>query len=145
LAYSFLKTYPTNTPANGFTNPPGHISGPYYDVDDADNRAWLSSELYRTTCELSYAEDYVNYIKSVNNIIAMGGNDFIDYRVEAHWAFYFAGNECSARGVVEPANYATVRQWIRASFIRTGEGSKSRVRDNTYKNIGRTDVPGKLR
>lgn len=52
----FLQQHPSNTPVGGFKNPPGHISGPYYDTEDSDNRGWLAAELFRTTCNSTFVE-----------------------------------------------------------------------------------------
>lgn len=156
LAWSFLTTHSTATPERGFVNPPGvnfwlislfifirifavgHISGPYYDVNDADNRAWIAAELYRTTCEVFFGDYYVKYIKDEGNVVAIGGNDFIDYNIEAAWAFYYSS--CSG----ESAEYRTTRALILKAIRASATGNLGRTMGNTYNNVGRTDVPGTI-
>jgi len=133
----FLQNHPLNSPQGGFVNPPGHISGPYYDIDDTDNRAWLAAELYRTTCITSYGEEYVQFIQNSNNVVAFGGNEFTDYRLEALWAFYYSSS-CPN----EPASFSKVRSTILTSMKNTMKGQVTTTLGNTYHNVGRTDVPG---
>jgi len=135
-AKRFLQNHPLNSPAGGFVNPPGHISGPYYDIDDTDNRAWLAAELYRATCITSYGEEYVQFIRNASNVVAQGGNDFTDYRLEALWAFYYS-KSCPN----EPASFGKVRSTILTSMKNTMNGQVSMTMGNTYHNVGRTDVP----
>lgn len=138
-SWQFLRNHPLNSPDGGFVNPPGHISGPYYDIDDADNRAWLSAELYRTTCITSYGSDYVQFIRNASNKVALGGNEFTDYRLEALWAFYYSSS-CPN----EPASFAKVRATIVTAMKSTMNGQLTSTLGNTYHNVGRTDVPGKV-
>ena len=135
LAWQFLEDHPTTTPVGGFVNPPGHVSGPYPDVEDSDNRAWTAAELYRLTCDSKYGDRYVSFIAAANNVVAMGGNDFVDFRLQAAWAFYYSS--CPN----EPTTYTKTRQYIREAFYRNAYGGQSRTLSNTYRNIGRTDVP----
>lgn len=135
LAWDFLEQHPITTPAGGFTNPPGHISGPYPDTNDDDNRAWLAAELYRATCNFIYGDYYIQFIADAGNIVALGGNDFVDYRYEAAWAFYFA--TCAN----EPETYAFVRRVILGAMKSAVSGNKNMATRNPYKNVGRLDVP----
>lgn len=137
LAWSFLHTHPNPLPVDGFTNPPGHISGQYYDNVDADNRAWLAAELYRTTCERPYGDYYTDYIRNTTRV-DLGYNDFQHFGKEAAWAFYHAN--CSAV-TVEPAYYTEVRDMCYEDFRFKLQELKSQIFGNVYKNIGRTDVP----
>jgi hypothetical protein len=141
LAWQFLQARPKASPVGGPVNPPGHISGPYPDIDDADNRAWLAAELYRTTCTVSFGQYYVDYIRNNSNIIAMGGNDFTDFRIEAHWAFYYS-SACKTSPTSEPTSFTTTRNLIAQGFLRNAQGMSSRLYANTYHNVGRTDVAG---
>lgn len=141
LAWDFLQVHSTASPEGGFVNPPGHVSGPYPDIDDTDNRAWLAAELYRTTCDSVYGDSYVAYIAAQNNIVALGGNDFVDFRLEALWAFYYSGTTCASSSTSEPSSYATVRALIYSALKRSVDGSKSMAVKNPYRNVGRLDVP----
>lgn len=140
LAWSFLQKYPTNTPAGGFVNPSGHISGQYYDADDADNRAWIAAELYRTTCQLSYGQKYVDYVVSNNNVIGMLSNDFVDYGLEAAWAFYYSSSSCSGK-VTEPTSFATTRAVVYSTISTVISTFQQQTLNNPYRNLGRMDVP----
>ena len=137
LSWAFLQAHPVATPTGGFVNPKGHISGPYPDLDDSDNRAWLAAELYRSTCDQVYGDAYVAFITSNNGNVGMGGNDFTDYRVEALWAFYYA--KCAN----EPASYAATRKTIYNTMRSSAYGQQGQTLADTYKNSGRTDVPGR--
>ncbi len=137
LSWNFLQVHPSATPADGPTNPAGHISGPYPDTNDADNRAWLAAELYRTTCSASYGQAYVDYVIAAGNKVPMGGNDFCDYGIEGAWAFIYAA--CPN----EPSSFVTVRNLAKAAIKSSADGNYARTMGNTYNNVGRTDVPGK--
>jgi hypothetical protein len=115
----------------------GHISGPYPDTIDTDNRAWLAAELYRTTCDATYGQKYVDYIVNAGYVVAMGGNDFTDFGVEAAWAFYYASS-CST----EPSSFAQVRTAVRARLLSSAKYYKKDTLSNVYRNAGRMDVPG---
>ena len=112
----------------------GHISGPYGDLDDRDNRAWLNAELYRITCNKTYGQLYVDYANEVG--ISMGGNDFTDYGVEGVWAFMHS--TCPS----EPTSFISARSVARNALLGSVNGNKNRALGNTYRNVGRTDVPG---
>jgi hypothetical protein len=86
LAFEFLEKHPTDLPVGGFTNPPGHVSGPYYDSEDADNRCWLAGELFRTTCEPAYALMFEELFD--DNQCSLGWNDFQHFGLRAQWSYY---------------------------------------------------------
>jgi hypothetical protein len=88
LALTFLDAHPLNTPVGGFKNPAGHRSGPYYDSEDSDNRCWLAAELWRTTCDASYAGRFEVLFDA--NKCFLGWNDFQMHGLKAQWAFYLS-------------------------------------------------------
>jgi len=88
-AHRFLLAHPTDVPVGGFKNPPGHISGPYYDNNDKDNRCWLAAELFRSTCNTTFAEQFETLYDA--NHCYIGWNDFQMHGLRALWAYYFSG------------------------------------------------------
>lgn len=91
-ASRFLTAYPEHLPAGGFVNPPGHISGQYYDPDDRDNRCFLAAELFRSTCNSKYALQFEEIYRT--GICNFGWNDFQMFGDKAMWAYYHA--DCAA-------------------------------------------------
>ena len=132
LSWKFLINYPNPMPSNGFINPPGHVSGPYPDTDDTDNRAWLAAELYRSTCHVSYGRYYLNFIKHQSNYVAMGGFDFTDYRLEAAYAFYSAKTSCQN----EPVDLINLRVLVKQGLFNNVDGNRLSTLNNPYHGPG---------
>ena len=81
----------------------------------------------------------MQYVTNAGNRVPMGGNDFTDYGVEGAWAFYYS-SACAN----EPASFTYVRSLVYNALRGSVYGNQQRVASNTYRNIGRTDVPGKI-
>lgn len=77
----------------------------------------------------------MNYVVDSGNVVRMGGNDFTDYGVEGAWAFYLSS--CPS----EPASFVTTRKLAYNALHGSVYGNLQRASGNTYRNVGRTDVP----
>jgi hypothetical protein len=89
-ASDFLMKYTTQVPTAGFVDPPGLVSGNYNDNDDRDNRCFLSAELFRTTCQSRFADQFEELFN--DGFCGIGWNDMSMYGDKAIWAYYYA--EC---------------------------------------------------
>jgi endoglucanase len=58
LGASYLQNHPDIVPAGGFRNPADTQSGEYGDGYDRDERLWAYSELYLSTANEQYFDDY---------------------------------------------------------------------------------------
>jgi hypothetical protein len=89
-AWRFLQVRP-QWPAEGerYRNPPGINAGEYPDLSAQDNILWAAAELYRTTGEREYHDNYRALAEQVN-IDPTGVVSFKDQGMAAHWAYLMA-------------------------------------------------------
>ncbi|MGE5859601.1 MAG: glycoside hydrolase family 9 protein, partial [Ignavibacteria bacterium] len=86
LGASYLQSHPDIVPAGGFRNPADTQSGEYGDGYDRDERLWAYSELYLSTANGQYFDDYLILLSqqtpfssemSWQNVAQMGNISFI--------------------------------------------------------------------
>lgn len=62
MAWQFLQLHPDASPV---VNVPGISAGPYPDPIDLDNRAWAAAELYKTTGDVAFKNDFLNLYSQI--------------------------------------------------------------------------------
>ncbi len=67
-----------------FTNPEHILSGEYGDVTDIDERYWAAAELYRTTGEDKYHQDFLALFIKVEDKLTLGWSDVGGYGTLAY-------------------------------------------------------------
>ena len=67
-AYQWLSTHSEYL----FQNPPDILSGEYGDHSDLDERYWAAAELYKTTGEKEYHEDFLRYYEALEDKFTLG-------------------------------------------------------------------------
>lgn len=80
-AYNWLEE---NAEELLFTNPDHILSGEYGDVTDIDERYWAAAELYRTTGEDKYHQDFLALFKKVEDKLTLGWSDVGGYGTLAY-------------------------------------------------------------
>ncbi|MGG7663292.1 glycoside hydrolase family 9 protein [Dyadobacter sp. BHUBP1] len=82
-AWSFLKDHEDPSAP---VNVPGISAGPYPDPDDRDNRAWAAAELYKTTGEMAYHQDFLNWYSKIPHEFS-ATMSWQQHTMKAIWAY----------------------------------------------------------
>lgn len=129
-AWAFLESHPECEPAAGFVNPEGIGGGAYTDpLGDADERAWASAELYKSTGEPAFHDAFSFWWPQ--HAVDWGWNDFQHSQIKASWAYATTGYPLRADWV--EAITAEMREDLEQKLV-------PRTWENAYRNANRTDV-----
>lgn len=82
-AWQFLKIHPQ---ASAPVNVPGISAGPYPDPEDRDNRAWAAAELFKTTGEDIYHQEFIYWYGQIPHQFH-ATMSWQQHTVKAIWAY----------------------------------------------------------
>jgi endoglucanase len=130
-AWTWAVTYPTVT----FENPPGISTGGYGDKDCSDELLWASAELFRTTGEARYEQQYMDGIAGelAGSSLKVDAPSWGGVRSMALWTYWMG--EQSGTGLMREGNGSVgVKVKILEGTVKAAEGLKTRAAANGYGN-----------